>query len=199
MKIGIMGGTFDPIHNGHLILSEYIREKCKLDKVIFIPTGKPPHKNSNNISDNNIRKKMVELAIESNPNFAISTIEMDSVETSYTIDTIKELKNIYDRDELYIIIGGDSLLNLETWKDYKELISIANIIVADRYTPNMEEMVEKIKEFNNKYNGNIVRINTPIIHISSTIIRKRVKEDLSIKYLLPDILEKYIIKNHLYK
>ena len=199
MKIGIMGGTFDPIHNGHLILSEYIREKCKLDKVIFIPTGKPPHKNSNNISDNNIRKKMVELAIESNPNFAISTIEMDSVETSYTIDTIKELKNIYDRDELYIIIGGDSLLNLETWKDYKELISIANIIVADRYTPNMEEMVEKIKEFNNKYNGNIVRINTPIIHISSTIIRERVKEDLSIKYLLPDILEKYIIKNHLYK
>ncbi|HLR21735.1 MAG TPA: nicotinate-nucleotide adenylyltransferase [Tissierellaceae bacterium] len=199
MKIGIMGGTFDPIHNGHLILSEYIREKCKLDKVIFIPTGKPPHKNLNNISDNNIRKKMVELAIESNPNFAISTIEMDSVETSYTIDTIKELKNIYDRDELYIIIGGDSLLNLETWKDYKELISIANIIVADRYTPNMEEMVEKIKEFNNKYNGNIVRINTPIIHISSTIIRKRVKEDLSIKYLLPDILEKYIIKNHLYK
>src|SRR5699024_2592993 len=199
MKIGIVGGTFDPIHNGHLILSEYIREKCKLDKVIFIPTGKPPHKNLNNISDNNIRKKMVELAIESNPNFAISTIEMDSVETSYTIDTIKELKNIYDRDELYIIIGGDSLLNLETWKDYKELISIANIIVADRYTPNMEEMVEKIKEFNNKYNGNIVRINTPIIHISSTIIRKRVKEDLSIKYLLPDILEKYIIKNHLYK
>lgn len=199
MKIGIMGGTFDPIHNGHLILSEHIREEYSLDKIIFIPTGRPPHKDLDNISYNNIRKEMVELTISSNPFFTISTIELENEETSYTIDTIKKIQKTYIDDELYLIIGGDSLLNLEAWKDYEELISTSNIIVADRYGPNMEKVVEKINEFNHRYNGNIVKANTPIIHISSTNIRDRISKDLSIKYLLPNILEEYIIKNNIYK
>lgn len=199
MKIGIMGGTFNPIHNGHLILSEYIREECKLDKIIFIPTGKPPHKDLGNILDNHIRKEMVELVIDPNPYFTISTIEMDNEGISYTIDTIKELKKKYNEEELYLIIGGDSLLNLQEWKDYKELISTNNFIVADRYRSNIEEIIRKIKEFNYKYNGNIIKVNNPIIHISSTNIRDRIRKGLSIKYLVPNILEKYIINNHIYE
>lgn len=198
MKIGIMGGTFNPIHNGHLILSEHIREECKLDKIIFIPTGNPPHKDLGDILDNKTRKEMVELAIAPNPYFTISTIEMDRKGVSYTVDTIRELKRKYSQAELYIIIGGDSLLNLEKWKDYKELISNNKLLVADRYRANMKETREKIEEFNKKYNSNIVKVNNPIIHISSTNIRDRIRKGLSIKYLLPESVEEYIEKNNLY-
>lgn len=199
MKIGIMGGTFNPIHNGHLILSEYIREEANLDKIIFIPAGRPPHKKNPEVLNSNTRKEMLDLAIESNSYFEVSTLEIDKDDISYTIDTVNELKKIYPKDEIYLIIGGDSLLELEKWKDFKRLISITNFIVVDRHGSSSEEVIKKIKELNRTYNGNITRFHSPIIEISSTDIRKRIKKGLSIKYLVPEGVEEHIISKELYK
>lgn len=199
MKIGIMGGTFNPIHNGHLILSEYIREVCNLDKIVFIPTGKPPHKRTTEVLEGRFRKSMLDLAVESNPNFKVSTIEIDKDKTNYTIDTVRELKSIYHQDEIYLIIGADSLIELQNWKDYQDLISTTNFIVVHRKGFPKEEVINRIYELNQNYNGNIISSHTPLIEISSTNIRERIKKDLSIKYLVPRAVEEYIISNKLYK
>ena len=199
MNIGIMGGTFSPIHNGHLILSEYIRESINLDKVIFIPTGIPPHKSFKYVLDGQIRKKMVELAIDSNPYFTVSTIEIDRVDTSYTIDTITQLKKIYPKDNLFMIIGADSLLDLHMWKDFKKLITMVDFVVADRHGSNGAKVTNRIEELNKMFISNIIKVDTPIIDISSTMIRENINKGLSIKYLVPEAVEEYIEKNHLYR
>ncbi|HLS53589.1 MAG TPA: nicotinate-nucleotide adenylyltransferase [Tissierellaceae bacterium] len=199
MKIGILGGTFNPIHHGHLILSEYIREEARLDKIIFIPTGISPHKDQEEVLNKHDRKEMLKLALASNPNYKISTIEIDRQGKSYTIDTIKKLKNIYPKDDLYMIIGADSLLELNTWKDYEDIISSIKIIVMDRQVSCREKLKEKITYYNKTYQGQIKRIETPIIEISATEIRRRIKRGKSIKYLLPELVEDYIIKNKLYR
>lgn len=198
MKIAIMGGTFNPIHQGHLILSEFIREDFYLDKIIFVPTGISPHKFGHDILDKSLRKEMLNLAIESNNNFTLSTIEMEREGKSFTIDTINELRLLYPKDDLYMIIGADSLLELHGWKDHDKIISSINLIVADRYNAKDGELVQRIQELNKKYRGNIKRISTPIIDISSTEIRYRLGTGLSIKYLVPESVERYIIDNKLY-
>ena len=197
MKIGIMGGTFNPIHHGHLILSEYIRLEENLDKIIFIPTGNPPHKNS--VLDAKLRLEMVELAIKSNPYFNASDIEVKRTNLTYTIDTIKELKEKYPSAELFMIIGADTLLSLHNWKDCSKVLSQINFIVADRLGLRPSDIEEEIKRLSNKYFSNIFNIASPIIDISSTDIRNRIKENLSIKYLVPETIEDYILQNNLYR
>lgn len=199
MKIGIMGGTFNPIHNGHLILSEYIREEANLDKIIFIPTGRPPHKDNREILNGEFRKEMLDLAIDSHPYFEISTIEIDRIGIGYTIDTLVELKDIYPKDEIYLIIGVDSLMELHRWKNYRNLLSMSNFIVANRYGFESNIVMDRIKEFNEDYKGRIALIQSPIIEISSTDIRERLRKGLSIKYLVPEAVEKYILLKALYR
>jgi nicotinate-nucleotide adenylyltransferase len=148
MKIGILGGTFNPIHHGHLILSEYIRIEADLDKIIFIPTGIPPHKDEKNIIDGKTRLTMVKLAINDNPYFTSSDIEIKRANITYTIDTVIELKKIYHNSELCMIIGADTLLSLHTWKDYTKVLSLVNFIVADRLGLCNEEVNEKIERLN---------------------------------------------------
>lgn len=199
MKIGIFGGTFNPIHNGHLILSEFIREEAKLDKIILIPTGIPPHKNKDDILDSLKREQMLQLAIGANPNYSISSIESQREDTSYTIDTIKELKTIFHKDDLYMLMGGDSLLELHTWKEYKKIISSIKIIVMDRYSSTNDLLIRKINKYNKDYKGQVKSIKSPIIEISSSQIRQRIQTGLSIKYMVPKAVEEYIINNKLYK
>lgn len=199
MKIGIIGGTFNPIHFGHLILSEYIREEMDLDKIIFIPTRIPPHKSSTNIPSGAIRMEMLSLAIKSNNNFSVSSIELDREGTSYTIDTIIELNKNYPDDEFYLIIGEDSLFQLHTWERFNQLIKESNFIVADRISSEDIQVENRIQELNHRYNGNIVKANSPLIEISSTMIRDRVNGGLSIKYLVPEEVENYILNKGLYK
>ncbi|MDR7870262.1 MAG: nicotinate-nucleotide adenylyltransferase [Tissierellaceae bacterium] len=199
MKIGIMGGTFNPIHHGHLILSEYIRSIANLDKIIFIPTGTPPHKDNKEVLDGVTRLKMVDLAIKSNPYFVSSDIEVKRPSTTYTIDTVMELKEVYHDSELYMIVGADTLLSLYTWKDFAKVLSQVNFIVADRLGLNDNDVHKEIERLNKKYNSEIISIDSPVIDISSTVIRSRLKENLSIKYLVPDTIEEYILKNNLYR
>jgi nicotinate-nucleotide adenylyltransferase len=198
MKIGIMGGTFDPIHTGHLIIGEYARTTLDLDKIIFIPVGLPPHKDNSKVSTSRRRLEMTKLAINSNPYFYLSSIEVDRKEITYTIDTIKELKKIYKEDELYFIIGGDSLFEIEKWKDFAQLIRLCKFVVLERPGRTKEEIEQKKIELKLSYKIQLEKIYSPLIDISSTEIRERVKNNLSIKYLVPESVETYIMYHKLY-
>lgn len=198
MRIGIIGGTFDPIHNGHLIMGEYARTSLGLDKVIFIPVGKAPHKDNSKISDSKTRVEMVNLAIESNEYFYQSLIEIERRRTTYTIDTIRSLNKKYANDELYFIMGRDSIFSIESWKESKELMKLCKFIVLDRGSGRKDDIEEKILQLREGYKMDVEMVSSPIIEISSTEIRNRVKDNLSIKYLVPENLEEYINKNKLY-
>lgn len=198
MKIAVMGGTFDPIHNGHLIVAEYVRTSLKLDKVIFIPSGVHPFKNNKNITEGKKRLDILSLAIKSNEYFDISTMEINREGITYTIDTIKELKEIYKEDAVYFIIGSDIIFEIEKWKGFEELIELCKFILLYRPGKNEDKIENRIEELKKLYGLEFTRVEAPLIEISSTEIRERVKEDLSIKYLVPEIVEDYIYKHKLY-
>ena len=131
-RVGIMGGSFDPIHNGHLIISERAKEQFDLDKVIFIPTGNPPHKNDTEMSSVRDRFNMTSLAIRKNDKYSISDIETASKDTTYTVNTLKTLSDNNKDFDLYFILGADSFVNFKSWKNYGEILDKYNIIVAKR-------------------------------------------------------------------
>lgn len=197
MKIGIMGGTFDPIHNGHLIISEYIRDSLNLEQVIFIPAGQPPHKN-NIVTSSNHRYNMTKLAVADNPNFQVSDIEISNKEPSYTYHTIKKLKNNNVGNKYYFIIGADSLFSLETWYKFNELTKLVNFALWERSGYYRDDILDRIKYLKNKYDTNIHYVEGPIIEISSSQIRNRLKSNRSIRYLLPKYVMDYIKKNNIY-
>lgn len=188
MKIGILGGTFNPIHIGHLILAEEAREKLGLERIIFVPAYLPPHKDNADIADVRHRYQMLNLAIKKNNYFSVSDIEIKRDGRSYTIDTIKEFKSVYPDDDLYFIIGSDLLKYLAEWKDLNEIIKMVKFIVATR--PGYP--LEKIPNY-------IATIPIRAVDISGFEIRKAIKEDKSFRYLVPEVVYKYIIKNKLYK
>lgn len=189
MRIGILGGTFNPIHIGHLILAEEARFKLKLDKLIFVPAFMPPHKDTLGLVDARDRLEMVRLAIEDNPAFEISTFEIDSRKKSYSIDTLKEFRAIYGDDaQLCFITGSDSLKDLFSWKDINDIFKISKFIVANRPGFPLKDVPKEAETV----------VITPI-EVSSEDIRKRLKEGRSIRYLVPDKVHKYILGHKLYK
>lgn len=187
MKIGILGGTFNPIHIGHLILAEEVREKLRLDKIIFVPTNLAPHKDNSDIASAQDRYSMIKLAIKTNRYFTVSDIEIKRNGLSYTIDTIKEFKKIYLKEELYFITGSDLLKYLDDWKDLSEIIKIVKFIVATR--PGYP--LEKIPSY-------ISTVAIRAVDVSAFEIRKAINENKSFRYLVPETVYKYIIKNKLY-
>ena len=189
MRIGILGGTFNPIHIGHLILAEEACFKLKLDKLIFVPTFIPPHKDMEPEMNPQDRLKMVQLAIEDNPSFEVSRFEIDSKKKSYSIDTLKEFRRIYGDDaELYFITGSDSLKDLFSWKDINDIFKISKFIVANRPGYPFKDLPKEAEAV----------VITPI-EVSSQDIRKRIKEGRSIRYLVPEKVRKYILEHNLYK
>lgn len=199
LKVGILGGTFDPIHNGHLILAEHARMVFNLEKIIFIPTGRPPHKGEKDISLINCRYDMTLLATITNPYFCLSSVEIHRKGTTYTVDTIKYLQNKYENTEFYFILGTDSLLEIHRWKNYDELLKLCKFIVAERPDADNDKLQSKTKKLNEIYGDNIYVLKAPLIDISSTNIRNKVKSKESIKYLVPETVRYYIEKNGLYK
>ena len=198
MKIGIIGGTFDPIHNGHLIIGEYARTALNLDKVVFIPVGIAPHKDNDKITSSKTRVEMIDLATKSNPYFYQSLIEVKKEKVAYTVETIASLKDEYPEDELYFIMGGDSIFEIESWKSPEKLMKLCKFIVLDRGYRTKEDIEIKMEELKLSYGMEVQAISSPIIEISSTEIRKRIYQKLSIKYLVPGILEEYIYRKKLY-
>lgn len=198
MKVGIMGGTFDPIHNGHLIAAEYAREAIKLDRILFMPSGIHPFKDNKNVTNKDTRAYMTSLAIKGNPYFELSRIGIDREDINYTIDDINYLRREHPDYEIYFIIGTDIVFEIEKWKDFYKLSRLCKFILFDRWGKNQEEVYRKIEEFELLYKTNIQKIKSPVIHISSTEIRNRVKANLSIKYQVPRSIENYIINNRMY-
>ncbi|AFS78982.1 nicotinate-nucleotide adenylyltransferase NadD [Gottschalkia acidurici 9a] len=199
-RYGIMGGTFDPIHTGHLVVAEEVRQEFNLDKVIFMPTGDPPHKSSKEVALGQYRYEMTLLATVTNPFFEVSRLELDRKGTTYTIDTMITLKEKYKDDvEFYFITGADSLLELHTWKDSDKILELCKIVAATRPGYDLGDMEERLKELNEDNKESINTITTPGLQISSTDIRHRVKNGMTIKYLLPESVEVYIEKYKLYK
>lgn len=199
MKIGILGGTFDPIHVGHLILAETARDRFNLDKVLIMPAGNPYFKDLDKVSKDDYRADMVKLAIENNPDFDFSDIELVREGDTYTVDTLTELKNLYPDDEFFFIVGSDTLYQIENWKEPAKVFELATILVASRSAVG-EDAQYKIHELQDSFPGaKIERLNMLNIDISSTNIRAKVKAGASIKYLVPCKVLDYIEKNNLYK
>jgi nicotinate-nucleotide adenylyltransferase len=195
-KIGILGGTFNPIHYGHLRMASETAFVLNLDKVLFIPSANPPHKKKEYILSSGNRYEMTKLAIRGNQKFQISDLELKRKGTSYTIDTIIELKNIYKKAILYFIIGSDSLAEIPTWKDCRGLVGLCRFVVVER--PGYD-LVPIKKKFRNLFGGkNPIFVGTQGLDISSTDIRNRVKERRPIKYLVPENIESYIKRKGLY-
>ena len=198
-KIGIMGGTFDPIHIGHLILAKSAYEQLFLDKVLFIPAGNPPHKPARpGCGTNEQRLEMVRLAVKDEPAFEVDTIEMDSDTESYSYLTLEKLKKRDPDADYYFIIGQDSLINFHTWKKPEEIVKLAHIAAADRpgYDP---EAMKKITDENERiFGGDFIIFECPDIQISSTALRERIKQGLDVRFYVPEAVNEYIIKNGIY-
>ena len=193
MKIGLFGGTFDPIHNGHLIIAEWVREELQLEKIIFIPAGDPPHKQENNITSIKHRLAMVNLAIEKNEKFSLSDIEAKKAGKSYTVETLRTLQNKFSsQTNLFWIIGSDSLLDLPNWFQPDEIVRLAQIIVYPRTNYPVNEAAVRFK-------NRVLYVDSPLIDISSTLIRDRIRQEKSVRYLLPESVLNYIRRENLYR
>ncbi len=196
-RVGVMGGTFDPIHYGHLAAAEEAWAKLNLQKVVFVVAGVPPHKLDEEITRAEDRYAMVELAIRSNPHFSLSRIDMDRPGPSYTVETIQLLRQQWGEDtELFFIMGMDSLVEIDTWHEPQKLVQLCRLVAVERpgYEPDLERLEETIP-------GITVRteiIDMPEVDISSSDLQRRVRQGLPIKYQVPPEVEEYIYEHRLY-
>jgi len=192
VKLAIMGGTFNPPHLGHLICAEEAYDHFKFDKVIFIPSARPPHKDNNEVLDAQHRYMMTLLAVQSNPHFEVSRIELDRPGRSYSIETVKELKLMYGQaTELYWIIGADSVLDMFIWKDVDELLSLCNFVAINR--PGYD-----LSKADQRFLSKVQLFRATGVDISASKVRRRVEQGKTIRYLVPSNVENYISENGLY-
>lgn len=198
-KIGIMGGTFNPIHAGHLMLAQWAMEDAELDRILFIPAGCPYMKDTNHVLDGKNRLKMVELAIEGNPYFAASGMEIVREGYTYTCDTLEQLQAENKNASLYFIMGADCLYSIEKWKDPERIFKACTVIAAARNASPIEKMEKKCLELKEKFGAGIRLLQFPAIELSSTNIRERVANQQSIRYMVPENVRAYICDNHLYQ
>ena len=217
-KVGILGGTFNPIHIGHLIVAQEVLENCNLEHILFIPLNIPPHKKVPAISPL-IRYKMVQLAIEDNPLFSVSDIEIKRGGVSYTIDTLSSLKEKFGSVQFYLIMGLDTFLLIHTWKNYQKLLTSIPIIITTRPGHSWQDLLKlhpsvksllNLKKFSfNKKEEIIIKINQDFINliflpitgidISSSMIRWKIANNKLFKYYIPDKVYNYIVTNKIYK
>lgn len=198
-RVGIMGGTFNPIHLGHLIIAEAAYEAYNLDEVLFVPSGVSYMKDQSEILDAKKRVHMTGLAIENNPHFALSTIEIDRDGNSYSYETLETLRKQNPNTEYFFLVGSDTLFALETWKHPEILLPSCTILVAVRDGVPMEKMQEHAKYLEEKFGGSIKLLTTPNIEISATDIRNRLAQNRNVKYFVPDSVLEFIHKYDLYK
>ncbi len=198
-KIGILGGTFDPIHNAHLLLGEAAREQFALDRVIFIPNNLAHHVNRKDVSSGDTRYQMVKMAIADNPYFTCSRLEIDKPEGSYTVDTISDLKMMYPGDELYLILGGDSVIGIDTWYKADELLRSCIILTAVRADDDLPTLDKKRRELADRFGADVRLLNFNRNDISSTEIRQRVRTGRSVRYMMPDACIEFMCIKGLYR
>ncbi len=191
MKIGVLGGTFDPIHSAHLLLAEQAREQLGLRKVLFVPAGDPWRKAFRRVTPAEHRLTMTRLAIEGDAGFVVDECEVQREGPTYTAETLHELHQRYKKDELYLLLGEDALADLPFWKDPERIADEACIVVAPRGGVVLPELPFDTDR--------VVRIKMPFMEISSTDIRDRAKAGQSLRYLVPDAIADYIKEHKLYR
>jgi nicotinate-nucleotide adenylyltransferase len=196
VNIGVLGGTFDPIHIGHLIIAEEARIKLALAEVLFVPTGQPWLKQDRDITPAAHRVEMVRRAIEDNPSFKLSTLEVDRPGPSYTVDTLESLQDqLSSETSLFFVLGRDTLADLPLWKEPSEVIRLCRLVVPPRLGSrdlrHLEEAIPGLQE-------RVVQLDMPVIGISSSEIRQRIARGLSIRYLVPPGVEEYIAEQRIY-
>lgn len=196
-RVGIMGGTFDPIHYGHLRAADDACAAFELSEVIFVPTGQPPHKSGQVVSSASQRYLMTVLATIDCPYFSVSRIEIDRTGKSYTIDTLKSLRVMpqYEDTEFYFITGLDAVLDIVSWKNPQEVTELCKFVAVSRYGYTHKRMEELPEELRMK----IIPLEIPLLAISSTELRDRVRRNWSIRFLVPPNVDDFIRKNGLYK
>jgi nicotinate-nucleotide adenylyltransferase len=198
-RIGLMGGTFDPIHYGHLILAEQARDGANLDEVIFMPAKMSPYKINCSCTGEKHRYNMVSLAISGNHGFSISDMEICGSEISYTADTLNALKDLLGSDtKLHFICGTDAFIGMGGWKNKEGIFKNYPIIVGSRPKYKDRSRDEMIDAITSEYGAEVVKVHMPKIDISSSEIKKRLAENVSVRYLLPDVVMEYIRENNLY-
>lgn len=201
MRLGIFGGTFDPVHFGHLALAEECLAAANLDELWLVPAASPPHKGGKKISRFDQRKEMLELAIAGNEKFKVEPMEADRPGPSFTIDTLQEIHKRKPDDELFLIIGGDSALEFSTWKDPAKIASLATIIVRIRpgfIMPTEQEFISQLGKELGIHPKVIFVSGPPYLDVSSSLLKERVSNNKSIRYLLPRAVEVYIQQKKLY-
>ena len=191
-RIGVLGGTFDPVHMGHLIAAEGVRTELRLNRVIFLPAARPPHKDAAGVSDPDRRMDMVRMAVKDNPAFEVSDMEIRRGGTTYTIGTIRELKTRFGEDvDLFFLMGGDSLLEITTWKNHDALLDECTVVVFPRPGMDLTRVKDEIMR-------RVRMVPTCEVNVASRDIRERVREGKSIRYLVPPAVEAYIRSENLY-
>ena len=200
MKIGILGGTFDPIHYAHLLLAETARETLGLDRVIFIPAAVPPHKQSRKITDGRLRAAMIRAAIAGYPEYDVSTFELDSGGVSYTVETLRHLRASFPGDRLFLIVGSDTLCDIPNWYKPREVCRLASIAAAERHGGAPADYAPLAPLVSPPRLARLSRlvVPMPLLDISSTEIRRRVARGESIRFLTPEKVVRLIRKHGLY-
>ena len=200
MKIGIMGGTFDPIHSGHLMLGRFARELFSLDEIWFMPNGTPPHKASERIEyRTKHRVEMVKRAISDEKDFALQLYEVKNQEVNYSYLTMEHFRQVYPEHEFYFIIGADSLFSIEKWRYPERLLKTCVILAAYRDGKKKKEMDEQIAYLNQKFGADIRLLNTPNVDISSSEIREKLRANEDVSDMMPAHVYEYILENQLYE
>jgi nicotinate-nucleotide adenylyltransferase len=197
-RIGIMGGTFDPIHYGHLVAAEAAREAFCLEKIIFVPAGIPPHKVQEEVTPARHRYLMTLLAIMSNPYFEISRIDLERGGVTYTVDTLADLKKEFSEAIIYFITGADAILEILSWKSPAQVMSMADFIAVTRPGHDLDQLSEALGSFYSEFQEQIHILEIPPVGISSTALRRRLKEGRTVRYLVPDTVVTYIENRGLY-
>jgi len=196
-RLGIMGGTFDPIHYGHLLMAEEARQAFDLDQVVFVPNGRPAHKKAYLVSSPEDRYAMTLLATASNPLFCCSRMEIERPGASYTIDTLRAFRALHPGLEaLYFITGADAILQILTWHEYDRLVEECRFIAVTRPGFVLDSIRDVVDA---QFMDRVSFLPIPGLEISSTDIRRRVREGRSVKYLTPGAVEAYVSKNGLYR
>lgn len=199
-RIGLMGGTFDPIHVGHLVTAEEVRGQFDLDRVVFIPSGQPPHKPPDQVTGAEHRYLMTVLATMGNPHFHVSRLDIDRPGPSYTVDTVAAARQLFGSDvELFFITGADALLEILTWKSPERLLSMCRFVAATRPGYPVERMELQAGELFRRFQSRVQVVAVPAMAISSSDIRERVRSGRSIRYLVPEAVAQYIYKYGLYR
>ncbi|HYZ93879.1 MAG TPA: nicotinate-nucleotide adenylyltransferase [Actinomycetota bacterium] len=188
-----MGGTFDPIHHGHLLAAEEARHAFSLDKVLFVPAGNPWQKDDKDVTPGEQRLEMTKLATDGNPSFEVSRLELDREGPTYTIDTLRAVREQQPDDELFFITGADAISQILTWKDPSDVLDLATFVAVTRPGHRLDDAGSQ------GAGERIVVLEIPALAISSTDIRRRVAEGRPIRYLVPDAVARYIADHGLYK